>query len=127
MPNGKCKLCDFLTTKKMNEMEKPNYDCIAYDSGNELEDLKQYKIDVDKYTTSVEVELEKLKTELKNHEDLHDVRLSSLVDDWLDRQIEYEKIASEKEDARHAAKFNGKSQATRDCWKELQRVIKNEA
>lgn len=59
--------------------------------------------------------------------DLANIRLSSLVDDWLDRQIEYEKIASEKEDARHAAKFNGKSQATRDCWKELQRLIKDEA
>ena len=55
------------------------------------------------------------------------VRLSSLTDDWFNRQVGYQKIASEKEDARHAARFNGKSQATRDCWKELQRLIENEA
>lgn len=55
------------------------------------------------------------------------VRLSSLTDDWFNKQVEYERIASEKEDARHAARFNGKSQATRDCWKDLQRIIEDEA
>ena len=40
----------------------------------ELQDLKQYKIDLDEYTPSAEAELEKLKIVLKTHEDLHDVR-----------------------------------------------------
>lgn len=55
-------------------MEKPNYDCIAYDSGNELEDLKQYKIDLEKYA---EYEINRLKSELKNHKDLHHVSVCS--------------------------------------------------
>jgi len=35
-------------------MNRPIYECIAYDLGNELEDLKQYKKDLDKYTDFIE-------------------------------------------------------------------------
>ena len=35
-------------------MNRPIYECIAYDLGNELEDLKQYKKDLEKYTDFIE-------------------------------------------------------------------------
>ena len=37
-------------------MERPIYECIAYDLGNELEDLKKYKKDLEKYTDFLEEE-----------------------------------------------------------------------
>ena len=37
-------------------MDRPIYECIAYDTGSELEDLKQYKKDLEKYTDFLEGE-----------------------------------------------------------------------
>lgn len=55
------------------------------------------------------------------------VRLSSLADDWFNKQVEYEKVASNSDSWQHQVRFNAKAQATRDCWKELQRIIEDEA
>ena len=40
-------------------MERPIYDCIAYDLDNELEDLRAYKKDLEKYTDFLENERSK--------------------------------------------------------------------
>ena len=37
-------------------MDRPIYECIAYDTGSELEDLKVYKKDLEKYTDFLESE-----------------------------------------------------------------------
>ena len=37
-------------------MDRPIYECIAYDTGSELEDLKIYKKDLEKYTDFLESE-----------------------------------------------------------------------
>lgn len=53
----------------------------------------------------------------------HNVRLSSLIDAWFNRQTDFEKIASESVEHHSQIRFNAKAQATRDCWKELKRLI----
>lgn len=35
-------------------MDRPIYECIAYDNGSELEELKQYRKDLEKYTDFIE-------------------------------------------------------------------------
>lgn len=52
--------------------------------------------------------------------------LISLINKWKDRQLEYEKIAHESDSWQHQVRFNGKAQATRDCWKELIQIINDE-
>lgn len=42
-------------------MERPNFNCIAYDLGDDLQDLIAYKSDLEKYTNKLEVELRKLR------------------------------------------------------------------
>ena len=38
-------------------MDRPIYECIAYDLANELEDLKKFKEDLEKYTDHLEEKL----------------------------------------------------------------------
>ena len=38
-------------------MDRPIYECIAYDLGNELQDLKKFKEDLEKYTDHLEEKL----------------------------------------------------------------------
>jgi len=42
-------------------MKRPNYNCIAYDLGNELEDLRNYFKDINKYCDFIETENKRLK------------------------------------------------------------------
>lgn len=57
-------------------MEKPNYDCIAYDLGSELENLKAYKKDLEKYTDFLENEKSKKL-------DIQGVGISAVPEDCL--------------------------------------------
>lgn len=41
---------------KITNIDRPIYECIAYDLGNELEDLRKFRIDLEKYTDFIEKE-----------------------------------------------------------------------
>ena len=56
-----------------------------------------------------------------------DVRLSSLADKWRDRKFEYDDTANGSNIWQHEVRFKAKAQATRDCWKELNEILKDEA
>jgi hypothetical protein len=54
-------------------------------------------------------------------------KLKSLVEEWQKRQEQYVDIAYKNVDNAHAnRKFTYKAMATRDCWKELLKLIEDE-
>jgi hypothetical protein len=53
--------------------------------------------------------------------------LNSLVESWQKRQKEYESLAEKHRDSEHTyKKYTYRAQATRDCWKELLKLIEDE-
>lgn len=51
--------------------------------------------------------------------------LEDLVKFWQQRQVDYEDIAN-KHEGYSKIKFTQKAVATRDCWKELLKLIKKD-
>jgi hypothetical protein len=57
----------------------------------------------------------------------HKQKLNSLVESWQKRQKEYEDLAEKHRDSDHTyKKYIYRAQATRDCWKELLKLIEDE-
>jgi hypothetical protein len=53
-------------------------------------------------------------------------KLNSLVESWQKRQKEYESLAEKHRDSEHTyKKYTYRAQATRDCWKELLKLIED--
>jgi hypothetical protein len=53
--------------------------------------------------------------------------LNSLVMFWQKRQKRYEDLAEKHRDSEHTyKKYTYRAQATRDCWKELLKLIEDE-
>lgn len=63
----------------------------------------------------------------KEYDSLLVVRLSSLIEQWKERQWKFDDIANTSDQWQDQARFHAKSQATRDCWKELIELMKDEA
>jgi hypothetical protein len=64
---------------------------------------------------------------MKNKETTLEDKLKSLVEEWQKRQEQYVDIAYKNVDNTHAnRKFTYKAMATRDCWKELLKLIEDE-
>jgi hypothetical protein len=53
-------------------------------------------------------------------------KLKSLVKEWQERQWKYEDVAQTAKDEHNDRKFTYKAMATRDCWKELLKLIEDE-
>ena len=54
-------------------------------------------------------------------------KFKSLVSKWQEQQVHYEILAEQYVDDQHNnRKFTYKAMATRDCWKELLKIIENE-
>ena len=54
-------------------------------------------------------------------------KLKSLVEEWRKRQLHYEEVAEDNITSEHNnRKFTYKAMATRDCWKELLKLIEDE-
>jgi len=54
-------------------------------------------------------------------------KLKSLVEEWHKRQLRYEEVAENNITSEHNnRKFTYKAMATRDCWKELLKLIEDE-
>ena len=54
-------------------------------------------------------------------------KLKSLVEEWRKRQLHYEEVAEDNITSEHNnRKFTYKAMATRDCWKELLKLIEYE-
>jgi hypothetical protein len=63
---------------------------------------------------------------MENKETLED-KLKSLVEEWHKRQLRYEEVAENNITSEHNnRKFTYKAMATRDCWKELLKLIEDE-
>jgi hypothetical protein len=53
-------------------------------------------------------------------------KLKLLVKEWQERQMLYEDVAHKNSSHEHNnRKFTYKAMATRDCWKELLKIINN--
>lgn len=53
--------------------------------------------------------------------------MEELISLWQQRQKYYEDLAEKHKDNEHTyKKFTYKAMATRDCWKELQKILENE-
>ena len=64
--------------------------------------------------------------EMEKQETLED-KLKLLVEEWRKRQIHYEEVAEDNITSEHNnRKFTYKAMATRDCWKELLKLIEDE-
>lgn len=67
-----------------------------------------------------------LKNEGNGKQETLEDKLKSLVEEWRKRQEHYIDIADRNLDHEHTyRKFTYKAMATRDCWKELLKLIEN--
>jgi len=77
-----------------------------------------YEFSIDDEAMSIEIPIVKQET----FED----KLKELVEKWQQQQVHYETLAEHYIDDQHNnRKFTYKAMATRDCWKELLKLIEN--
>ena len=74
-------------------------------------------VNVYEYSKMQDNYIDYLESKLKNNKDL--------VNEWSNKQIEYQQFANSSVEHHVQIRFNAKAQATRDCWKELKRAIED--